>query len=189
MKKNIFLIGSGGLGREIYATLKSCNFLANYNEIFFIDNHKGNINGIEIIGNNDYLKKINTEVDVIICISNPTIREKIIEEYKDFTNINFVNFIHPNAKIYAPSTVKIGKGCVILENSIITTDINIHDFCFLNIGVTLHHDTILEQNCFLMPGVRITGGATIGKNTYIGSNFSLSDSRTIKANSRLNLDL
>jgi sugar O-acyltransferase (sialic acid O-acetyltransferase NeuD family) len=187
MEKELYIIGAGGLGREILATLKHCDYLTNYNSVYFIDKEPRSVNDIQVIGNNEYLKKIKYKVDVIIALSNCKIREKIIQELSVFPHINFITFIHPKSSIYDNKTIEIGKGCYIGENCILTTNVIIKDFCFLNINVSLHHDTILNENCFLMPGVRITGGAEIKENTYIGSNYTIMDNRIIEKNSILTL--
>lgn len=185
MKQELYIVGSGGLGREMLAIFIANEFSLKYDEIYFIDNHQGQVYNIEIIGNNDYLKLLEYKVDVFIAISNCQIRAKIISELRGFNHLNFINFIHPKASLYMPDNIKIGTGCYIGEGCVLTTDIQIGDFCFLNSYVSLHHDTILEENCFLMPGVRITGGAFVGKNSYLGNNFQLPDKINVPANSKL----
>jgi UDP-N-acetylbacillosamine N-acetyltransferase len=185
MIKELYLIGSGGLGREVFATLKSGSFTEKYHKVYFIDSKTGIIDGVEIIGNNEVLLGINYPVDVIICVGNCNSRERIINEISSNSNLNFPTFIHPKSDIYNIETVKIGKGCFIGQNTIITTNVLIDDFCFVNSNVSLHHDVILNKNCVLMPGVRITGGAEVGNNTYIGTNYSITENLIIEPNSIL----
>lgn len=185
MSKALYLIGSGGLGREVYATLKACSFLNDYEEVSFIDSGEGFVNNVRISGNNDFLKNLKIKVDVIITISSCQVRKKIIDELSSFDHINFITFVHPKSSIYDASRVNVGRGVFIAEGTILTTDIKIGDFCFLSACVSLHHDVVLENNCFLMPGVRITGGAYVGKNTYLGTNYCVIDARKIEKNSKL----
>jgi len=184
-KKELYIIGSGGLGREILSTFIHSDFVSKYQNIYFIDDSIGEINNISIIGNNKYLKNLNYDVDAIIAVSNCIVRERIINEFQNYKHVNFITFIHPKSSIYDIDRVQIGKGCYISENSILTTNIIIEDFCFINVNVSLHHDSIIRRNCFLMPGVRITGGAEIGENTYIGNNYQIHDKRFIQKNSIL----
>jgi len=185
MRAELYIIGSGGLGREVLATLNATGFTKSYSKLYFIDNQEGSVKGVQIIGKNEYLMQIDYPVDVLIAISNCKVREKIISEMENKENLNFITFIHPNSSIYNAESVFIGKGCYISESTILTTDISIGDFCFLNVNVSLHHDTVIEKNCFLMPGVRITGGATIGENTFIGNNFQIATKSSIPPFSNL----
>ncbi|WP_026452705.1 hypothetical protein [Aequorivita capsosiphonis] len=187
MKKHLLIIGSGGLGREILATLKHTNYLFNYNGIGFIDEKPGTVKGVNIVGDNKYLHNIEFDCDIIIAIGNVNIRRKIIEEFGSKKNFNFPTFIHPKASLYDEGSIKIGKGCYIGETSILTTDIVIEDYCFINSNVSIHHDSILRENCVLMPGARITGGAEIGKDTRIGPNVQLSQRILVPANSNLEI--
>jgi acetyltransferase-like isoleucine patch superfamily enzyme len=185
MIEELYIIGAGGLGREVLANFNAVNFSNKYKNIFFIDYHEGTVKGHKIIGNNDYLKQLNYPVDVFIAVSSCKVRLRIINELEQFEHLNFISFIHPNAYLYDKDSISIGKGCFIGQGTILTTDITVKDFCYLNVNVSLHHDTIVERNCFLMPGVRITGGAIIGENTFIGNNYQISEKLEIPAFSNL----
>ncbi|MFI8604746.1 hypothetical protein H0I25_14300 [Cellulophaga sp. HaHa_2_95] len=187
--KELFIIGSGGLGRELLAMFKNINFLDQYSFVGFIDNKNQNksVKGIEIAGNSEYLSNYSKNCDVVIAIGNIYHRRTLLEELQKNKYINFITFVHPRTIIYDPESVKIGKGCIIAEGSIITSDVFIDDFCFINIGVSIHHDTVIGKNCVLMPGVRITGGANVIGETYIGSNYQISDKVQIAKNSILKL--
>ena len=58
----------------------------------FIDNVKGKVKGIEIVGDNNYLRNIDFLADVIIGIGNISIRQKIIKEIRDFKNEGWENY-------------------------------------------------------------------------------------------------
>lgn len=140
----------------------------------FIDNFKGKVKGVEIVGDNNYLLNFEFLADVIIGIDNISNRQKIIKEIRDFKNLNFQSFIHPKVSFYDSDLIQIFKGCYIGEYSILTTDSNVEYFCFINSNVSIHHDSIIREYCVIMPGVRITGGAEIGKNTRLAPNVQIS---------------
>lgn len=186
-KKQLLIIGSGGLGREVLATLRDTNYNLNYDNIGFIDDTQGEVKGIPVVGNNEYLQNIDTPADIIIAIGNVKVRRKLIDEFGAKNNLNFPTFIHPRASLYDKASIEIGRGCFIGEYTVLTTDIKIEDYCFINSHVSLHHDTIIRENCVLMPGVRITGGAEIGKDSRLGPNVSISKRLSIPSNSNLEI--
>lgn len=171
MPSPIFIVGAGGVGREIAATLRKSEF-DDFIVKGFIDNNlePGSIiNSLKVSGNIEWLIKEEGNCGVIIAIGNPQVRKEIIEKLKKH-NFSYPTIIHPNVSIHDTDTVKIGSGCYIADGCILTTDIIIEDFCFINTSCSLQHDTFVGSNTVIMPGVRITGGAKIGSNTYIYAN-------------------
>jgi len=172
MSNRIVIIGAGGVGREIAATLMHANF-KDIEVVGFVDDtvKQGSaIHLLQVLGNIDWLiaKRGSQDYGLVIAIGNPKIRRDIIERIGE--GFDYPTIIHPNVSIHNNGRVKIGKGCYIGDGCIMTTDITIEDFCFINTGCSLQHDTILKMNSVLMPGVRITGGATIGRHSLIGAN-------------------
>ena len=61
MNKSLYIIGSGGLGRELLATIRCTNFVEKYVVIGFIDEIEGMIKGVDIVGTNDFLLNLKGE--------------------------------------------------------------------------------------------------------------------------------
>lgn len=187
MPEAIVIIGSGGVGREIAATLKHPHFVDQFVLQGFVDDGKSEgtlINNFPVLGNLDWLVNQKQIKKVIIAIGNPLVREKIFTRLKNF-NFEFPTVIHPSTQIHDLEFCKIGKGCYVAAQVVLTTNITVEDFCLINTGCTLQHDTHIEKNCTLMPGVRITGGATIGHSSYLSANISITDNSTISPLSKL----
>jgi sugar O-acyltransferase (sialic acid O-acetyltransferase NeuD family) len=171
MSQNLYIIGAGGLGREMAATLFYLANKAKYNIIGYIDdNHPTGtaINGIRVLGGIDYLKTI-TSGNIIIGVGNPSVRENIFAQLAEINTLSFPIISHLNASIHAKEFVTIEEGCYIADGCILTTNISIGKFTYLLPGVTLSHDTNIGNFCTLMPGVRISSGATIGNGVTIGT--------------------
>lgn len=185
MIKPLVIVGSGGVGREVLACVNKY-YLSEYKVVGFIDDGKGVgelINDVPVLGGLDWLIKNGKSNSVIVTIGNPSVRQLIFDKLQDVT-LDFPTIIHPKVVI-DDDNCKIGIGCYIAAYVVITTDVSIGDFCFINSHCSLQHDTVVKFNCTLMPGVRITGGATIGKNTYISGNTLIADQRTVENNSKL----
>lgn len=188
MSRQVIIIGAGGVGREIAATLKNSAF-SDVEVLGFVDDkaEQGSIiSSLKVLGNLKWLINLryNTDCGVIVAIGNPQVRKNIIGQLGD--DFYYPTLIHPNASIHSEATVAIGKGCYIADGCILTTDIVIEDFCFINTGCTLQHDTFIKRNSVLMPGVRITGGATIGSNTFIAAGCVITTAVLIEENSVIN---
>lgn len=178
--KSLYLIGAGGLGREIAATLSHPSFKNQYAVVGFVDDGQRpgtHINDIPVLGNLQWLKMQHSTA-VVLCIGNPTIRKEILLHLSGYP-LHWPNIIHPGATLYIPQRIKLGKGIFIGQGSILTTDIQIGDHSFIHLGCSLHHDTRVGKNCVLMPGVRITGGAKLTDHTYLPTGSTITEPITI----------
>ncbi|MBE7629131.1 acetyltransferase [Tenacibaculum piscium] len=187
--KKIAIIGSGGLGREILGIIQAINkknktwtFIG-----FYDDNYSDKlIHSYPIIGDIATLNSIEEDIYIVIGIGNPAVKEKI---FKKITNpkIVFPTLIHPSVISYSEETISLGKGVVIAANCVLTVDIEISDFVYLNTACTISHDTIIEDYTMVMPTVSISGGAKIGKKVYLGNgtkidyHITIADNTVIKA--------
>jgi len=184
MKESVFIIGAGGVGREILSVLQHTSLNEKYDVSGFIDDGieaATVINGIEVLGGIKYLLALE-KANIIIALGNPKVRRKIIDQLLD-TKFSFPTIIHPDVSFHDCSKIAVGKGTYITQGCILTTDILIGNFCFLNIAVSINHDAIVGDNCVLMPGVRITCGANLGKDSYVSPNCVLSKPVEIPAGS------
>ena len=171
MPKKLVIIGGGGVGREIATVLKK-HPLSGYDFTGFIDDgiSAGTIiKGYPVLGGIQWVLDNATDLAVILAFGKPQLRKKIIEKLH-IVSLEYPTLIHPNVSIHDEVSVVIGKGSYIADGCIITTDVIIGNYCFLNTSCTLQHDSIIGDYSVLMPGVRITGGATIGPSTYIAPN-------------------
>jgi len=177
---SLHLIGAGGLGREIAATLSHPIFQNKYLIAGFIDDKQKPgtlINAIPVLGNLEWLKK-QEQASAILCIGKPEIRRKVLSQLSGLP-IDWPTIIHPGATLYDAQRIQLGKGIFIGQGGILTTDIHVGDHSFIQPGCSLHHDTRIGQNCILMPGVRITGGANITDHTYIPAGTCITNAITV----------
>lgn len=152
MKKAIF--GYGGHAKEVMCQLTDL--------VCFIDDN--------------YYKKENktlplskfdpTEYELLVAIGDSIKRKNIVQKLPRETK--FFNFIHPTAQCFG--NIKLGIGCFIGANSIITTDVVIGDHCLLNRGNQIGHDCVIGNFLSMMPGAVISGNCEISNCVYFGTN-------------------
>lgn len=169
--KDIAIFGAGGFGREVKTIIDSINKIKPiYNFLGFYDDgiDKGTIiNGYPVLGGLNEINQIKSDLALVISIGDPKIKKKIVSKITN-SKINFPVIIHPNASI-SPDDVKIGKGTIVCEGTIITCNIKIGDFVIFNLMCTVGHDTIIEDYCAFMPSVNISGEVHIQNSVYVGT--------------------
>jgi sugar O-acyltransferase (sialic acid O-acetyltransferase NeuD family) len=170
MIENVVIIGSGGLARDIAASMNK-KIQKKYNLLGFIDDFKPVqtiVNNNYILGSIEWLIKERPCNNIILGFSNINERVKITQRLK-IEGFNFPTFIHPNANILDLKNIHIGIGTIVMPYSVITTNVSIGNHVLVHIGTRIHHDTSIGDNCIIMPNVSITGGAKIGDDVYIGT--------------------
>ena len=171
LNKKILIIGNGDLSREF---ISSCKFdeklvtvCAKLEESDF---------NIKMLRNN--FSKI------YIAIASTQIRKKI---FNQLINNNIIpdTYIHPSVII--GNRTKIGKGCIIQPNSIISNDVVLKDSVFINFGSIIGHDVNIASFCSLMANVNLGGHCKLDNNIFIGTGAILKPKVKINSNIKIGL--
>jgi sugar O-acyltransferase (sialic acid O-acetyltransferase NeuD family) len=172
--KQKIVVGAGGLGREI-AAMQNSYFSDQYDLMGFVDDAKqahDRVNGMYILGGVDWLLK-QENLRVVIGIGNPQIKRKIIEYLSLNSELNYPNLIHPHAHLHASGFIQIGKGNLITDGCILTTNISLGNFNLINLNTTIGNDTVIGNYSSIMPGVNISNGAQLKDRVYTGTGATL----------------
>jgi len=179
--KDLIIIGAGGFGRELlsYAIdimeVGECNWKVKG----FIDDNLNALNGINtgypIIGKiSEHIIEKNT---VYVCaIGDGNIRLSIGKDFEE-RGAEFINFIHPTAKIR--ERVKMGIGNIFCPNSGANPDVNIGDFVLVNCSSGFAHDCNVASGCTLSGGCDVTGNCNLGKGVFLGTRAVIIPGRNI----------
>ena len=120
----------------------------------------------------------------MVGIGNPLVKKKIIKEIRN-SNIIFPTIVHPSVIVYDPEFVRFGRGVVIGANTVLTTNIILKDYVYVNHGVMLSHDVEVAKYSMLMPNVIISAGARIGETVYLGNSVTIEQPVIIPNNIRV----
>lgn len=103
-----------------------------------------------------------------VGIGNPVLRYKL---YKKFTELGgvFVSSISPKAEI-GSYDISIKQGCNILSGVTISNSNKIGMGCIIYYNSIITHDCIIEDFVEISPSVTILGRCSIGSFTQLGSN-------------------
>lgn len=178
--KDIFIIGAGGVGKEVAYIIEEINKKnPTWNILGFIDDNNeienSYINGYKVIGNVEYLKKHFNKVYVIIAIADYKIKRNIEKQLKD--KFKFATLIHPNVNIHP--TVKVGNGTIIYPGVIITTNICIGNHVIISPKCGIGHDAIINDYTSLLWNVNISGHNKIGIGCLIGSGATIIQNKIV----------
>jgi sugar O-acyltransferase (sialic acid O-acetyltransferase NeuD family) len=166
--KNLIIIGARGFGREIFDFAQHC---LGYNSEFqikgFLDDNPQALSDFKnyppiLSSVEEYEVK---ETDVFICGLGSV---KWTEHYVNIIlgkGGNFINLIHKNAVVRV--NVELGKGVIIGQGSLISTDVKIEDFTQIMSYCILGHDVTVGKYCRLGDYVFLGGFTTVKNHSVI----------------------
>lgn len=160
MCKEVIVIGASGHGKVIADIIKC----SGDKFVGFLDDDTSKLN---ILGRVDDCVRI-ADKYFVIGIGNNAIRRRIAEKYP---NLRYYTAIHPTAVI--AGNVKIGKGTVVMANSVINIGAQIGNHCIINTSSVVEHDNLLEDYVHISPGAVLCGNVMVGKSTHIGANATV----------------
>jgi sugar O-acyltransferase (sialic acid O-acetyltransferase NeuD family) len=185
LKKDVFIYGAGGLGREVLSML---NALPDWNVIGFYDDGKrigDKIGRLRVLGSVNELLEVKEKTEVIIAIGNPGIKSQLAVKLSTNHLISFPTLIHPRALLQEQTSVMIDEGCIITAGVILTTDIHIGKHVLLNLNCTIGHDVHIGNYSSVMPGANIAGEVNIGHGVLIGSGANILNGIQVGNNSTI----
>ncbi len=204
--KPLILVGNGGCMREIVWQIQMLNQQYPIWKIIGIvdKNPSEGYLSYPWLGNDEYLLSLKEEINVAICIGNPSLRKKIAEKLSQNPYLKFptiiLNQLQGNkSKIVLEeqtdlpeliirnsiiaNTASIGRGSIICMDCIVSTEVQIGEFVFLNIGSMVCHDGKIDNYVTLSPDVKLAGNVHIKQGTEIGIGAKVIQGITIGENS------
>ncbi len=193
MKKNAYIIGSGGQARVLLALLKD-SYKNNYNikKIYSIEKKLFNNDldlgvPVTIIKNISNIKKKKSD-HYFIAIGDIAERSKLFNKLMK-KNFNLPNLI--SNKSHVDPTANLGVGNIILPFAHIGPFTKIGDNNLINTNANIEHEVSLGDHNNINPGAIICGRSAIknknkiGANAVIIENISISDGIIIGSGSVL----
>lgn len=165
--ESIYILGGGGLAKEVYFLIKATKA---YEVIAFIDIvAKAPIQfserAIPVIGESEFLSQKFSELPKLaLGIGFPEILSTLIEKFGQY---EFPNIFHPSA-IFDRENVSFGKGNIIAAGVVMTTAIKIGNFNNFNPNITIGHDCTIGNGNVFTPAVNISGNVEIGNFNFFG---------------------
>ena len=167
MKKDLYIFGEGGLGREVFDEVsQNTKFLEEFSLKGFVIN-----NGLPFNPITRNINEISNKSSILIAIGDQKQRKFIFEHLTDLGFSSFPNFLSIKSSI--SSSIKLGKGNIILNGSILTVGIKLGDFNVINVSCTVGHDSNIQDFITISPRVSISGNCTINSLCFLGTASTL----------------
>jgi sugar O-acyltransferase (sialic acid O-acetyltransferase NeuD family) len=167
--KKICIIGSSGLAKETYWLLQESGLEDSVDCFMEPDAYweEKEILGKPVKKQSEFNSATHKAV---IGIGDSLIREKIVKLQLP-QDTEYPTIIHPNVRM--SKWVKLGRGTIICAGNIITCDITIGDFPFINLACTIGHDCVIGNYLTLNPGVNLSGICNLGNHVSVGTNAAI----------------
>jgi len=172
--EKIVIIGSGGLAREVRYLIEAINTEnASYEFIGYLVSDLKKL-GIydskdKVIGNFSWLDKQSEPINIAIGIGDPNSRLNVVNNLlNNYSNLIFPSLIHPSV-IYDKNLVTIEQGVIICASTVLTVNIVLKEFSFINLCCTVGHEAVIGRYSVLNPTVNISGGVNIGDFVSVGT--------------------
>ena len=170
------IFGAGGLGREVLVLLRQLNEVQPTWELRgFYDDHAPAIptlHGLPYLGTATDLNATPEPLAVAVAVGSSRSRAAVVARLLS-PKLSFPTLVHPSVACQPYQRLHFGKGCIITQGCILTTDIHLGQHVLLNLGCTVGHDAVLEDFCSLMPHANVGGEAHLGAGVYLGTNATV----------------
>ncbi len=182
--KKILIFGAGGVGREVQWLIERINQKSPVWQIegYLDDGAESGteVNGYKVLGGIDELRKYDNSISVVCAVGSSRVREKIIAKIKQIGQYQFPNLIDPD--VQNSQFLSMGEGNIVCAGNILTVNITMEDFVFLNLSCTVGHDAVLESFVTVYPGVNISGCTLIKKGVELGAGSKIIQGKVIGEN-------
>lgn len=187
--KDLVIIGAGGFGREVQWLVERINSKQENNDYMwnilgYIDDGLSvgtKINGHKVLGGMDYLEKRETPLCVVCAIGSANTRYMLINKIRNNPNLSFPNLIDPTVE--KSNLINWGEGNIVCAGSILTVNIDIANFCIINLDCTVGHDVIMESFVTVYPSVNISGNVHLNERVELGTGTQIIQGKQIGAGS------
>ncbi|MGL5354471.1 MAG: transferase [Clostridium sp.] len=184
--KDIVIIGSGGIGREVAFFIEEINEKKeSFNLLGFIDDNADmwgqELNDHKVLGGIEYLKNMKVKPSVVIAIGNCDVKKKIVEALNN--EFEFESIIHPTIKINR--YCKVGIGSIIYPGVIITVNSEIGKHVTISGHCAIGHDCVIGDYSTLLWGTKLSGYATIGDEVMVGIGTKIIQNISVDSNSKI----
>lgn len=180
----MLIIGAKGFAKEVLEVLHQLNQL---DHLVFYDDVSTDVPDVlygrfpvlrTIEEASAYFKTVDNRYT--IGIGNPVLRKKLADQFEAIGGV-FTSTISPLAQIGHYGNI-IKNGTNIMSGAIVSNNVKIGAGCIIYFQTIITHDCVIEDFVEISPGATLLGRCIIGSYTQIGSNATILPNVTIGQN-------
>lgn len=164
--KEVILAGGGGCMRELAWQIEESGIKV----IGYCAPSKEDIN-LTYLGNDDYLKNLDNEANVVLCFGSEKLRKRVFEYISENPKLQFPALVLKGA--FVSSDAIISKGAIIASNAVVSTGVSVGDFAFVNMASHISHDCKVGSFATISPRVALAGNVNVGDEAFLGINSTV----------------
>ncbi len=184
--KRTVIVGAAGQAREVEWYLEEMNREHDAFELAgFVVSDLGRLGPRDsrdrVLGDYAWLEAHRKDVDALILgIGSPQARLQVGTELAArFPEMEWPLVAHPSVRIDW-SRAKVGKGVLVGAGVVATVNVELGDFCMLNFGATVGHETRVGRGCVVNPGANLSGGVVLEDGVLVGAGAEVAQEVEVK---------
>jgi sugar O-acyltransferase (sialic acid O-acetyltransferase NeuD family) len=178
----LYIYGAGGLGQEVFSA-----FHESYNVVAFVEDDEyfspREIFNVDVTPFSKFKKDCLPQSNVVMAFGHVKGKASKRKEIEGICNL--ITLIHPTASIGV--NVEIGVGSLIMNNCILTCDVQIGDCVCIDRASNISHGCKIGSYSHICPMVSISGDVTMGECCYIGTGSSIREKTNVASSTFLGM--
>lgn len=173
--RRLVVVGAGGQARDTAWLIQEINAQApRFEFLGFIASDLSCLGPYDskerVLGDYAWLEKNVGSVDaVVLGIGTPSSRLRVASELAAaFPRLEWPSLVHPGV-VLDRSSAHIERGVCVAAAVAGTVNVTLHEFCLINIAVTLGHEATIGRGSVVNHGASISGGVRIGDGVLVGT--------------------
>ncbi len=107
------------------------------------------------------------ETACLVAIGGANGRDRVnLQHFLEAHQLRPVEVVHPTAFVAANAV--ISKGCQVLANAAICSDVSLGEGCIINTASSVDHESVLGTGVHIAPGAILAGCVSVGDYSLIG---------------------
>ena len=167
--KDLYVVGAGGFGREVYGWLLAMEGSSDWRFCGFLDDNPDALQGLDyaegvVAPATDFKANVG---QLFVCgIGDVQTKMKLCQPLLD-QGAEFVTVIHPTAVV--GKNVHLGRGVVLCPGVILTCDVEVGAMTMINCQSSVGHDVSIGDWCTVSAHCDLTGHTRLGRGVFMGS--------------------
>lgn len=161
------VIGGGGLALEV-AELSGA--MAMYAPVI------REYGGIKILSENEFNIYRHSKSEVYLCAGKPSIKKRM---FRECGGARFPALVKGQVR----SSATVGRGCLIMPQSYVSSMAELGEFVLINYGATVGHNARIGPYSTISPNATVGGYCQLGECIFVGAGAHIREELNIGSNS------